>query len=192
MFEIYRITNLTNGKMYVGQTSVGAFRRFQQHTKADTPLGRAIRKYGADNFKIEILSTTKEQDDANKLEEFFIKENQCVVPDGYNLNEYGRLVGFMDTKHIVWFRKDKIDILDNIKTVLLGYILKIVRLIKIDLLLKKNRQTKIASWGELWSEIGCTNRATQMEIKKILIDNSMIEKTDEGLVANTDIFAVYY
>lgn len=192
MFEIYRITNLTNGKMYVGQTSVGAFRRFQQHTKADTPLGRAIRKYGADNFKIEILSTTKEQDDANKLEEFFIKENQCVVPDGYNLNEYGRLVGFMDAGYIVWFRKDKIDILNNVKTVILGYILKIVRLIRMDLFLKKNRQTKITSWRELWGEIECNNNATKREIKNVLIENNMIEKTGDGFIANPEVFAVYY
>lgn len=54
MIEIYRITNLINDKCYVGQSKHGAFKRFQQHCKADTLIGKAIRKYGHENFLIEV------------------------------------------------------------------------------------------------------------------------------------------
>ena len=192
MFEIYRITNTVNGKMYIGQTKAGAFKRFQQHTKADTPLGRAIRKYGVDNFKINILSTTNEQDEANKLEEYFIKEHQCVVPDGYNLNEQGRLVGAMESKYIVWFRRDKEGIIKNADITMCGYISKICFLINKDMILKKNHMTSIKTWSELWEMIGCKKRTTQQKIKSILTFHNIIVKTDKCLIANPDVLKVYY
>ena len=59
---IYVITNLINGKQYVGQTNGNYMKRFQEHLKSFTredrynaPLYCAIRKYGADNFKCDLL-----------------------------------------------------------------------------------------------------------------------------------------
>lgn len=192
MFEIYRITNTINGKIYVGQTRIGTFKRFQQHTKADTPLGRAIRKYGVDNFKINILSTTNEQDEANKLEEHFIKEHQCVVPDGYNLNEQGRLVGAMNSKYIVWFRRDMEDIIKNADITMCGYITKISLLINKDMVLKKNHMTPIKTWGELWKIIECNSRGTQQKLKNVLASYKIINKTDKYLAGNPEVLKVYY
>lgn len=192
MFEIYRITNTINGKIYIGQTRIGTFKRFQQHTKADTLLGRAIRKYGVDNFKINILSTTNEQDEANKLEEYFIKEHQCVVPDGYNLNEKGRLVGAMSSKYIVWFRRDMEEIIKNSDITMCGYMTKICLLINKDMILKKNHMTPIKTWSELWEMIGCKKKNYSTKIKSILTSHNIVIKSDKCLIASPEVLKVYY
>ena len=49
---IYMFTNKVNGKMYVGQT-ICRNQRYIQHLKEDSLLGKAIRKYGIENFKYE-------------------------------------------------------------------------------------------------------------------------------------------
>lgn len=63
MIGIYKITNLTNNKVYIGQ-SINILKRFRDHKQIafdkrshcyDYPLYRAIRKYGIENFKFEII-----------------------------------------------------------------------------------------------------------------------------------------
>ena len=62
---IYKITNLINNKLYIGQTTKSLEWRWLKHQKdsitykhhLDTKFARAIRKYGVDNFKIELLET---------------------------------------------------------------------------------------------------------------------------------------
>lgn len=60
MFIIYQITNKTNGKRYIGKTVWPINRRLKKHFQmanagAKTYLHRAIRKYGKENFSIEVL-----------------------------------------------------------------------------------------------------------------------------------------
>ncbi len=54
---IYKITNLTNGKIYVGQTRQKLSRRISGHVHSKKKFGidAAIRKYGIDNFKVEVI-----------------------------------------------------------------------------------------------------------------------------------------
>lgn len=64
MAYIYKITNLVNGKMYVGQTAFNLQYRLKQHFHdakrgKQRPLCRAIRKYGEENFSIELIEETK-------------------------------------------------------------------------------------------------------------------------------------
>ena len=58
MIGIYLITNKINGKQYVGQSG-NINRRFLEHSykgkESRIPLDVAIKKYGKDNFKFEIL-----------------------------------------------------------------------------------------------------------------------------------------
>jgi group I intron endonuclease len=58
---IYLITNLVNGKKYVGQTLMTVYARWQKHCSFArthpnaTGIDGAIRKYGEDNFSIETI-----------------------------------------------------------------------------------------------------------------------------------------
>lgn len=90
MVGIYKITNLLNNQVYVGQ-SWNIQRRWREHKNPrDTRLkiSRAILKYGVNNFKFEILEETC-KDKLNEREIFWIKELNTFSPNGYNLTTGG-------------------------------------------------------------------------------------------------------
>jgi group I intron endonuclease len=93
-YKIYIVTNLINLKKYVGQTVQAVLRRWQQHksaakTKKILHFHRAINKYGPENFKIEWLASAFTKEDANYLEEQWIREFKTYLPEfGYN-STYG-------------------------------------------------------------------------------------------------------
>lgn len=86
---IYKITNQINNKVYIGQSIRPIEQRFQRHISdainniLDTHLARAIRKYGKDNFMIELIDTAITQDELNFKEQYWIRFYNSVF-DGYN------------------------------------------------------------------------------------------------------------
>lgn len=86
---IYKITNLVNGKIYIGQTKNNVELRFYQHRYSDSVIGKAIRKYGIKNFKIDIVEECESFEKMNEREIFWIKELNCKYPNGYNLTDGG-------------------------------------------------------------------------------------------------------
>lgn len=95
MGYIYCITNLINGKQYVGQTIRSLEERFKDHShqayssgNEDRPICRAIRKYGIENFKIEELEQV-ENDLLNEREIYWIQELQTFGKSGYNATKGG-------------------------------------------------------------------------------------------------------
>ena len=89
---IYMFTNLLNGKQYVGQT-INEDKRFYEHTHlkdSKCHLDRAIRKYGIENFKYEVLERyenlpiplLKLKLDTDEF--FHIVYNWTMEPYGYN------------------------------------------------------------------------------------------------------------
>ena len=84
---IYKLC-FPNGKCYIGQT-VSITDRMCAHGKSDYPVGNAIRKYGHDNIRIEILHTVYSRKEANKLEVKEILNYNCICPNGYNLTTGG-------------------------------------------------------------------------------------------------------
>ncbi len=88
---IYKVTNLTNGMIYIGQTVSKLHRRRWSHEskarlgKSNMLLPRAIYKYGADNFKWEVLEECFSKDEMDEMEFHYIKQYNTLAPNGYNL-----------------------------------------------------------------------------------------------------------
>lgn len=82
---IYKITNNVNGKSYIGQTRQGIQFRWCQHTnsKDNSYFHKAIRKYGKDNFTIDILEECPVEI-LNEREIFYIAKYD-TFKNGYNL-----------------------------------------------------------------------------------------------------------
>lgn len=86
---IYKITNIQNNKIYIGQTIRPIQNRFHRHMNdalnniLDTHFARAIRKYGKDNFIIEQIDQAQTQDELNKKEQYWIQYYNSVQ-NGYN------------------------------------------------------------------------------------------------------------
>lgn len=93
--EIYVITNLLNGKKYVGQTTLSHQRRFKRHCnsagrdKNVFAIHRAIAKYGKENFSVELLQRCEAQDELNDAEIAWIAKLSTISPGGYNLHHGG-------------------------------------------------------------------------------------------------------
>ena len=100
MVNLYKITNQINGKVYIGKTVLTIEQRFKQH-KADyikreltetRPLYSAFKKYGVDNFTIELIEQVKNDDIACQKEEYWIKQYNSYV--GFdNCNGYNATLG---------------------------------------------------------------------------------------------------
>lgn len=89
-YYVYKITCLVNGKVYIGQTIQPIRQRFKRHIrdavkgKLNTKFACAIRKYGEENFTIELLDdSATSQEELTQLEYKYIKEYNSVK-DGYN------------------------------------------------------------------------------------------------------------
>ena len=86
---IYKITNKVNGKVYIGQSIRPIEQRFQRHINdavnniLDTHFARAIRKYGKENFYIELVETCDNQTELNLREQYWIRKYDSIN-NGYN------------------------------------------------------------------------------------------------------------
>lgn len=94
---IYQITNLINNKIYIGQTN-NIKKRWSNHkcgNNSNMIIARAIKKYGVENFKFEILYRNLSLEEANIKEIQLIKEKNSRVPNGYNIASGGdRIDGY--------------------------------------------------------------------------------------------------
>lgn len=85
---IYKTTNLINNKFYIGQRK-GKFNN--NYLGSGTILKRAIRKYGKENFKVDILSFVNDKKELNKLEKIFIDKYRKILGRNnlYNMSDGG-------------------------------------------------------------------------------------------------------
>lgn len=84
--EIYKTTNLINGKQYVGQTVRNKVKNYYGSGKI---IKQSIKKYSIKNFKRETLECCNNRFELNKREKYWIKKLNTRVPNGYNLTEGG-------------------------------------------------------------------------------------------------------
>ena len=96
MFCVYKITNLINGKIYIGITKRNPKVRFNEHfVNKKELLFRAKEKYGKENFTLEIIEKDLSEEEIDEKERYYIKFYNSLVPNGYNLS-----VGGMCNKNI--------------------------------------------------------------------------------------------
>jgi len=93
MGYIYKITNLINNKIYVGQTSKTIEERYETHLKnAQKHINRylydAMNHYGYDNFEIKEIEQCDNKD-LDEREKYWIAYYDCITPNGYNMTAGG-------------------------------------------------------------------------------------------------------
>ena len=89
MFFVYLITNMINGKQYVGQTRTSVEYRIKEHIWKKSPIGRDIKELGRENFSVETIEVCFSHEEVDYRERFWIKELDCKVPKGYNRTDGG-------------------------------------------------------------------------------------------------------
>lgn len=112
--EIYKITNITTNKVYVGQTvshilnhkryrPYGHEGRFRSHISEAFSrkknqchyLNNSIKKYGVEDFVVELIECC-DIENANDREIHYITKLNTLYPNGYNLKNGGNVFTHSD------------------------------------------------------------------------------------------------
>jgi group I intron endonuclease len=87
----YLISNLVNGKQYIGDRSCDCFPESDPYLGSGVYLKQAQGKYGKENFKKEILELFETKQEAYNAQEKYIKKFNTVQSNGYNISPKGGL-----------------------------------------------------------------------------------------------------
>ena len=92
---VYKVTNLINGKIYIGQTIHPLNDRKARHiyssnNKNGFYFHSALRKYGTDNFSWKVIRMCDSIESLNDWEQYYIKKFNSIGEGGYNLQSGGK------------------------------------------------------------------------------------------------------
>ena len=94
MYEIYKLQNKINNKIYIGLTSRGFEKRLKEHIRnSDTShyaIHQAIKKYGIDNFDSSVIDIAETEEEAKNKEIYYINQYNSYTT-GYNETPGGDL-----------------------------------------------------------------------------------------------------
>jgi len=103
---IYKTTNLINNKIYIGQHQRDEFDK--KYYGTGKLIQRELKKYGKENFKVEIIEWLDSVDKLNEAEIKFIAAFDSKNPSiGYNISCGGQM-GWMKGVHLSEETKEKI------------------------------------------------------------------------------------
>jgi group I intron endonuclease len=94
MYTLYQITNVLNGKRYIGITKLPVEKRWKQHLTTSLnpkyPIHFAIAKHGASSFTITALNEASDRKYIGELEEHTIQHLEThISKNGYNIAKGG-------------------------------------------------------------------------------------------------------
>ena len=92
---IYKYTNLVNGKIYIGQTITTIECRDKKHLSQlndNTYFHKALKKYGRENFSLEIVEDNISIEKLDDKEKYYIDvfDSFYTTGKGYNLTQGGK------------------------------------------------------------------------------------------------------
>jgi len=82
---IYRMTNLVNGKTYIGQHKIKSNEKFLDYMGSGRIIRQAIHKYGKENFSKEILEYAINKEELDILEKSYIHKEILNSKSEYNI-----------------------------------------------------------------------------------------------------------
>ena len=86
---VYIITNTANGKQYVGDRTCSVDPYLDKYMGSGIAIKKAIRKYGIEQFKKEILEIVDTKNTAFDAQEKYIIKYDTLSPHGYNISPKG-------------------------------------------------------------------------------------------------------
>lgn len=88
---VYEITNLVNGKKYIGKRSCKCPIEDDKYMGSGIAITNAIKKYGKENFKKDVLKICSTEDEAYAYEDLYtLQVNAWDNKNYYNLKQGGR------------------------------------------------------------------------------------------------------
>ena len=112
-FLIYKVTNLINNKIYIGQTNNFKKRKIEHekcYKKDDCYFHRALECYGKQNFKWEIIEKNLTKKEADEKERKYIKYFKSYYrykhSKGYNMTKGGEGGNPWNAKEVIVFDND--------------------------------------------------------------------------------------
>ena len=102
---IYKISNILNGKSYIGQ-SINLYRRLNEHlkSKSKSKIDTSIQKYGIDKFIFEVIYIIDNNIPTNEIEktlnekEYYYVVMYDTYRNGYNCTNNGQCIGLKRKK----------------------------------------------------------------------------------------------
>lgn len=86
---IYKVTDLTNNKIYVGQKKSNIFLS-TKYLGSGKLISEAVKAHGVQNFTVELLEECETPEQLEEREIYWIKELRATEPNiGYNLSDGG-------------------------------------------------------------------------------------------------------
>ena len=83
--QVYKIINILNEKSYIGKDE----RDRKNYFGSGKIIKLAIKKYGIENFRKEIIEECHSREELINREIFWIKELKSITPNGYNISSGG-------------------------------------------------------------------------------------------------------
>jgi len=125
---IYKITNMSNGKMYIG-SSKNLTKRKREHfwslrkgNHINSYLQNAWNKYGELFFEFKIIENVKNEEELLKKEQVYMDSfKSCNRFIGYNINEYASGGGLKGENHPNYGKSMSEEQKEKIRNTLMGH-----------------------------------------------------------------------